>query len=74
MVLERGVVLIGSSRSGYTDFKNTVDFLASHPDVVEYLQILVGSVNEVRNLQDIINAFEKDLSTSWGKTVMEWKI
>ncbi|MEK5444559.1 ribitol-5-phosphate dehydrogenase [Fredinandcohnia sp. FSL W7-1320] len=74
MVLEKGITLIGSSRSGYHDFKNTVDFLSENPDVVDYLETLIGSVNEIRCIQDVINAFEKDLSTSWGKTVMEWKI
>jgi ribitol-5-phosphate 2-dehydrogenase (NADP+) len=74
MILEKGLTVIGSSRSGRADFQNTVDFMTEHPEVVEYLSTLVGSVHEVRTIQDIIDAFEKDLTTSWGKTVMEWKI
>ncbi|MGM7681891.1 ribitol-5-phosphate dehydrogenase [Cytobacillus sp. Hm23] len=74
MILEKGITVIGSSRSGYIDFKNTVDFLAANVDIVDYLETLVGSVNEVRSIKDVINAFEKDLTTSWGKTVLEWKI
>ena len=74
MVLEKGLTIIGSSRSGKSDFQNTVDFLSEHPEVVNYLGTLVGSVNEVRSIQDILDAFELDLSTSWGKTVIEWKI
>jgi ribitol-5-phosphate 2-dehydrogenase (NADP+) len=74
MILEKGLTVIGSSRSGRADFQNTVDFMREHPEVVEYLSTLVGSVHEVRTIQDIIDAFEKDLTTSWGKTVMEWKI
>ncbi|WP_053360607.1 ribitol-5-phosphate dehydrogenase [Bacillus sp. FJAT-27251] len=74
MILEKGLTVIGSSRSGRDDFQQTVDFLGEHPEVVEYLSLLIGDVHEVKTIQDIINAFEKDLTNSWGKTVMEWKI
>ncbi|RFU63968.1 ribitol-5-phosphate dehydrogenase [Peribacillus glennii] len=74
MVLEKGITMIGSSRSGRADFVNTVDFLKEFPEVVEYFGTLVGEVQEVKNIQNIIEAFEKDLTSSWGKTVMEWKI
>ncbi|MBS4223385.1 ribitol-5-phosphate dehydrogenase [Lederbergia citrea] len=74
MILEKGLTIIGSSRSGRTDFVNTVEFMKEHPDFVEYLRTLVGEVQEVKTIQDIITAFEKDLTSSWGKTVMEWKI
>jgi ribitol-5-phosphate 2-dehydrogenase len=74
MILEKGITVVGSSRSGYIDFKNTVDFLAGNQDVVDYLETLIGSVNEVCTINDILNVFEKDLTTSWGKTILEWKI
>ncbi|MDR7240684.1 ribitol-5-phosphate dehydrogenase [Neobacillus drentensis] len=74
MILEKGIILIGSSRSGRSDFVNTVEFMKEHSEFVEYLGSLVGDVHEVRTIQDIIDAFEKDLTSSWGKTVMEWKI
>lgn len=74
MVLEKGISIIGSSRSGRSDFLNTVEFMKEHPDFVEYLSTLVGEVQEVRSIKDIISAFEKDLVSSWGKTVIEWKI
>ncbi|MFS0638729.1 ribitol-5-phosphate dehydrogenase [Mesobacillus foraminis] len=74
MILEKGITLIGSSRSGRSDFVNTVEFMKEHPDFVEYMGLLVGEMQEVRTIQDIVEAFEKDLTSSWGKTVMEWKI
>ncbi|MGV2939747.1 ribitol-5-phosphate dehydrogenase [Mesobacillus sp. LC4] len=74
MVLEKGLTIIGSSRSGRIDFEDTVNFLDEHKEVVDYLTTIVGSVNEVKSIQDAIKAFEFDLSTSWGKTIMEWKI
>ncbi|MBP0726072.1 alcohol dehydrogenase catalytic domain-containing protein [Bacillus sp. RG28] len=74
MVLEKGLTLIGSSRSGRVDFVETVNFLDQHRDVVDYLETLIGQVSEVKNITDIQNAFERDLTSNWGKTVMEWKI
>ncbi|GER67124.1 ribitol-5-phosphate dehydrogenase [Weizmannia acidilactici] len=74
MVLEKGLTLIGSSRSGYQDFKTTVGFLSENPDVIEYLETLVGSVNAVRSIADLIHTFEKDLTSPWGKTILEWQI
>ncbi|MFP7298700.1 ribitol-5-phosphate dehydrogenase [Neobacillus niacini] len=74
MILEKGITLIGSSRSGTEDFQNTVDFLAANQDVVDYLETLIGNVHEINTIQDISDAFEKDLTSSWGKTILEWKI
>lgn len=74
MVLEKGLTLIGSSRSGTKDFQETVNIFHEHEDVVEYLSTLVGSVHEIKQIEDITNAFESDLSSSWGKTIMRWKI
>ncbi|GGH76580.1 ribitol-5-phosphate 2-dehydrogenase [Pullulanibacillus pueri] len=74
MILEKGITLIGSSRSGRQDFVNTVDFLKENQDIIEYLETLIESVQPVKTIQDIINAFEKDLTSSWGKTIMLWRI
>ncbi|WP_167628116.1 ribitol-5-phosphate dehydrogenase [Listeria valentina] len=74
MVLEKGLTLYGSSRSGRVDFQATVDFLSSNRRAVEYLSNLVGEVHDVRSIQDVIEAFEADLRSPWGKTVMAWNI
>ncbi|MBU8566619.1 alcohol dehydrogenase catalytic domain-containing protein [Virgibacillus pantothenticus] len=74
MVLEKGLTLLGSSRSGVTDFEQTVEIFKEHPDIIDYLSTLIGEVFEVRKIRDAIDAFENDLSNSWGKTVMRWKI
>ncbi|GEL04722.1 MULTISPECIES: ribitol-5-phosphate dehydrogenase [Rummeliibacillus] len=74
MVLEKGLTLIGSSRSGVADFQRTVDIYKEHPEIVEYLATLIGQVFHVTSVQDALSAFESDLSNSWGKTIMNWKI
>lgn len=74
MILEKGITVIGSSRSGRDDFVTAVDLLNKHMELQEYLETLVGSVNKVKSIQDILDTFELDLTSSWGKTIMEWKI
>lgn len=74
LLLEKGITMIGSSRSGRTDFENTIAFYKEYPEVVDYFTTLVGEVQKVTSIQDIIEAFEKDLISSWGKTIIEWNI
>lgn len=72
MVLEKGLTLIGSSRSSAEDFQDVVDLYRRYPDLMDKLSLLKGNEIEVRTINDAIEAFELDLSTSWGKTVMKW--
>lgn len=72
LVLEKGLTLFGSSRSGARDFKDVNTFYSKHPDIVEKLALLKGNEFDIRTIGDIVNAFETDLSTSWGKTVLKW--
>lgn len=74
MILEKGLTVMGSSRSGRQDFVETINFMVEHPEVVEYLQTLVGAVADVKTLTDIPKAFELDLTSGWGKTVLHWNI
>lgn len=74
LVLEKGLTLIGSSRSGSKDFEQVVDLYRKYPDIVEKLALLKGHEINVCTMQDIVQAFEMDLSTSWGKTVLKWTI
>lgn len=41
MVLEKGLRLFGSSRSGREDFEKTVELYREHPEVLDYLAALV---------------------------------
>ncbi len=72
MVLEKGLRIFGSSRSGREDFVGLVKLYNERPEVVEYLENIVGSVVKVRELADITTAFETDIHKLIGKTVMEW--
>ena len=74
MVLEKGLRLFGSSRSGRADFERTLELYRAHPEVVDYLGALVGTVIGVSSVRDIACAFEADTRKPMGKTIMEWNV
>ncbi len=72
MVLERGLNLFGSSRSGVEDFQRTMELLEKNPKISAYLENLIGSVVEIKTVSDIHKAFAQDISRNFGKTVLKW--
>ncbi|MBR1740364.1 MAG: alcohol dehydrogenase catalytic domain-containing protein [Lachnospiraceae bacterium] len=72
MVLEKGLRLFGSSRSGRTDFLKTMELYKAHPEIIGYLRNIVGAQVEVRDIPDMNRAFEMDIHKSIGKTIMIW--
>ena len=73
MILEKGLRFFGSSRSGVSDFEKTVEMYEKFPEITDYLGNIVSSVNTVRNINDIKEAFEKDARKVFGKTIMKWE-
>ena len=74
MVLEKGLRMYGSSRSGRADFERTLQLHREHPEMAEYLTALMGSVVPVSTVKDIATAFDADMRKQMGKTIMEWKM
>ncbi|MEE1227605.1 MAG: ribitol-5-phosphate dehydrogenase [Lachnospiraceae bacterium] len=72
MVLEKGLHLFGSSRSGREDFIETVELYKKHPEILGYLSNIVGAVVEVHSIKDMTHAFELDINKMMGKTIMVW--
>ena len=72
MVLEKGLRLYGSSRSGRVDYERTLELYQQYPSIPEYLKRIVGQVYDVRNVADMTAAFEADIQKRLGKTVMRW--
>ena len=73
MVLEKGLRIFGSSRSGRADFEKTVEMYQEHPEILGYLSNIVGAKVEVHSIEDMNRAFELDIHKAMGKTVMIWK-
>lgn len=73
MVLEKGLHIFGSSRSGRVDFQETLDLYLRNPDIEEYLERLIGEVVRVKSIGDMNHAFDIDMHKPGGKTVMLWE-
>lgn len=73
MVLEKGLHIYGSSRSGRADFEKTVAMYEEYPEILGYLSNIVGAQVEVHSIADMTRAFELDINKMMGKTIMIWK-
>ena len=71
--LEKGLLLVGSSRSGRIDFENAIQMM----EVKEILQIRLKNIlyleEPVREIKDIHRVFATDLNTAF-KTVFKWEV
>ena len=67
LVLEKGLLMLGSSRSGAQDFIDIAKLYKDNPEIVEKLALLKGNELDVKTINDVVDAFEVDLSSSWGK-------
>lgn len=73
LVLEKGLRLYGSSRSGVEDFQRTMDLFAEHPEIPAYLENIIGDVVQINSIADIHKAFAGDIARNFGKTVLDWQ-
>lgn len=73
MVLEKGLRLIGRSRSGKKDFEEAVRILESDPRFVRRMKKLVSDVVDITNINDINHAFDRAKSVDF-KVILNWKI
>lgn len=72
MILEKGLNVFGSSRSGREDFQKTMDIYVEHPEISGYLENLIGDTVEIRSIPDLHTAFKSDYARHFGKTVLDW--
>lgn len=72
MVLEKGLKLIGNSRSGYEDFYKAVEIMQDKK-IQDYANNIIMDIVEVNSVNDIYKAFDLDLNNGF-KTVMKWNI
>ena len=73
MVLEKGLHVFGSSRSGYEDFKGTIELFKDNGDITEYLESLIGEIVPIKTINDMNYAFDADIRKQGGKTIMVWE-
>lgn len=70
--LEKGLCLFGSSRSGITDFRRTMEIIENNPTISSRLENIIGEVVETASVADIHKAFSSDIGRRFGKTVLKW--
>ncbi len=71
-VLEKGLTLIGCSRSGRVDFEDAVKIL-ENPDFQKRISAIICETKPVASIADIHRVFAEDSGTIF-KTVFEWKL
>lgn len=74
MVLQKGLTLVGTSRSGRYDFEQSLNLLNKNAELRGRFKPLVGIVETVNNISGLNQFFEKDFGSSWGKSIMKWEI
>ena len=70
MVLEKGMTVIGSSRSGREDFVLAIN-LMKDKSFQKRLKVIIYNAGTVRSIGDIYKTFAEDLNTPF-KTVFKW--
>lgn len=72
MVLEKGLTLVGCSRSGYNDFVQAAELMKDRA-ASQRIERIISQTVEVSGIDDIYSAFAAD-ATNPFKTVMKWNV
>lgn len=71
MVLEKGLTLIGRSRSAREDFVEAVHIMETSKKVAKRMSLLISEIVEIHNINDIHKAFNESKIVDF-KLVMDW--
>jgi len=73
MVLEKGLRLIGRSRSGREDFLEAVKLLEESPRLVNRMRKIISDEMEINSIEDINHAFDRARAVDF-KVILRWKM
>ena len=71
-ILEKGLTVVGSSRSGRSDFETAINIM-SNKRVQNRFKNIIFEDKPVQNINDIYRVFDTDLTTSF-KTIFKWDV
>lgn len=71
-ILEKGLTLVGNSRSGRIDFEIAIKIMANS-SIQNRLMLMISEVVDIHCIKDINTAFEADMNNSY-KTIMNWQV
>lgn len=74
LILQKGLTIQGNSRSEREDFEGVVNILKENPQLFSYLSKLITNVCEIKSIDDLKKAFDKDYVSDFGKTILKWEI
>lgn len=74
MTLEKGLFLVGNSRSGIEDYRAVVELLNRSPELIGYLENIIASIQTVKDTKGLMGAFETDGMKVFGKTIIKWEV
>ncbi|MGL6229307.1 MAG: alcohol dehydrogenase catalytic domain-containing protein [Culicoidibacterales bacterium] len=72
-ILEKGIIVLGNSRSGVIDFEKAVEVISQNKWFEHNLLTLISEVVEINEVNDIHRAFKDDMGNTF-KTVMKWSV
>jgi len=72
LILEKGLIIVGCSRSGREDFVDAIELIKQN-GFQRRLKAILSMDDPVRSIEDIHRVFRNDLSTSF-KTVFKWEV
>lgn len=72
LILEKGLTIVGNSRSGREDFIEVISLLQDNPNLFKYLSNLIIDTIEINSLDDLKEAFNRDHISNFGKIVLKW--
>lgn len=73
MLLEKGLTLVGRSRSAREDFASAISILENDPVFRNRMQILISEVMEIQGIDDMHRAFNRAKEVDF-KLIMNWNI
>lgn len=73
MVLEKGLTILGRSRSSREDFEKAVELLETDTKLANRMSMLVSEVIKIQNISDMHHAFQQSKIVDY-KLMMDWKI
>ena len=73
IILEKGLILLGASRSDRKDFERAISLISSNKQMEGYLNAIISQIIQIRSIEDINKAFHIDNNIPF-KTILEWRM
>lgn len=73
MLLEKGINLIGCSRSSREDFEDAIRIMENSSRYCDRLRSIITTIFDINGILDLYNAFNMDYTQAY-KTIIKWNV